>query len=146
MKKILFTLYVLLMLLPVKAQQTFNVQAAALLALSQSDPAEAMTLAKIFEKDCKGALSDAVFVVYTTSGGDPEWPYVYKTFMNKSLREQFDLSERFGDMIAHVRNAAYAQQGITALKILQSEYKYDTEDKLISILYFIRTTRLQQIP
>lgn len=144
MKKILFTLYILLMLLPVKAQQTFNVQAAALWALSQSDPAEAMTLAKAYEKDCKGALSDAVFIVYTTSGGDPEWPYVYKTFMNKSLQEQFELSERFGDMVAHVRNTTYKQQGIFALKDLRLRYKNDTERKITAILDFIYG--LQQIP
>ena len=132
------------MLLHVKAQQTFNIQAAALLALSQSDPAEAMTLAKTYEKDCKGPLSDAVFVVYTTSGGDPEWPYIYKTFMNKSLQEQFDLSERFGDMIVHVRNAAYAKQGITALKNLRSKYKNDKGEKITAILDFING--LQQIP
>jgi len=143
LKKILFTLYILLMLLPVKAQQqSFSIQAAALWALSQSDPAEAMILAKTYEKDCKGALADVVFMVYTNSGGDPEWPYVYKTFMSKSPQEQFELSERFGDMIAHVKSAAYAQQGIAALKVLQLEYKYDTADKLISILYFIRKTRL----
>jgi hypothetical protein len=132
----------MLMLLPVKAQQSFNVQAAALCALSQSDPAEAMILAKTYEKDCKGALADAVFMVYTTSGGDPEWPFVYKRFISKSPQEQFELCERFGDMIAHVRSRTYAQQGIEALKLLQLEYKYDTEDKLISVLYFIRKMRL----
>ena len=144
MKKTFFTLYVLLLLLPVKAQQIAppNVQAAALLALSQSDPAEAMALAKTYEKDGKGALADAIFIVYTTSGGDPEWPYVYKTFVNKSLQEQFELSERFGDIVAHVKNDAYAQQGIAALKNLQLKYKYDTEEKLIAILSFIRKNRL----
>lgn len=144
MKKTFFTLYVLLLLLPVKAQQIAppNVQAAALLALSQSDPAEAMALAKTYEKDSKGALADAIFIVYTTSGGDPEWSYVYKTFVNKSLQEQFELSERFGDIIAHVKNDAYAQQGIAALKNLQLKYKYDTEEKLTAILFFIRKNRL----
>jgi hypothetical protein len=142
-KKILFTIYILLMLLPVKAQQNFNIQAAALWALSQSDPAEAMLLAKTYEKDCKGALSDAVFIVYTSSGGDPEWPYVYKTFMNKSTQEQFELSERFGDMIIHVKNTAYKQQGICALKDLRLRYN-DTEKKITAILDFIN--RLQQVP
>jgi aminopeptidase N len=125
----------LLLLLPVK--QPIDIQAAALWALSQSDPAEAIILAKTYEKDCKGALSVAVFNVYTISGGDPEWPYVYKTFINKSLEEQFKLCERFGDMIAHVRNPEYAKQGIAALKNLQLKYKEDQEEKVTAILQFV---------
>jgi aminopeptidase N len=141
-KKIFITIYVLLLLLPLKAQQPFNVQAAALWALSQSDPAEALTLAKSYEKDSKGALCDAIFIVYTTSGGDPEWPYVYQTFLHKSLQEQFDFCERFGDMVTHVRNPMYAQQGITALKDLQLKYRFDTEEKITAVLDHIRNIGL----
>lgn len=142
MKKIFFTIYLLLLLLPLKAQQPFNVQAAALWALSQSDPAEALTLAKAYEKTARGALCDAVFTVYTSSGGDPEWAYVYKTFLNKSLQEQFVCCEQFGDMVAHVRNPAYAQQGIAALKDLQLQYPSDTEEKITAVLDLISNIRL----
>jgi hypothetical protein len=139
-KKIFITIYVLLLLLPLKAQQPFNVQAAALWALSQSDPAEALTLAKTLEKGSKGTLCDAIFLVYTTSGGDPEWAWVYKAFLNKSPQEQFECSERFGDMVAHVRNPVYAQQGIAALKELK--YPFDTDEKITAILDHIRNVRL----
>lgn len=141
MKKILFTLSVWLLLIPVKAQEPFNVQAAALWALSQSDPAEALTLAKTYEKDSKGSLCNAIFVVYTTCGGDPEWLYVYQTFQHKTLQEQFDFCERFGDMIIHVRNPVYAEQGIAALKVLQAKYN-DKEDKIMVILDLINKQRL----
>src|SRR4051812_33391998 len=75
------------------------------------DPVEAMEMAKSREKDSVFAFS-----IYTRCGGDPEWPYVYKVFTTS--KEPFYLSEKLGDMVGHVRNAVYAQQGIAVLEKL----------------------------
>ncbi|SFD74402.1 hypothetical protein SAMN05518672_10332 [Chitinophaga sp. CF118] len=147
MKKIVITLCILVIIIklfPAKAQsgKFQNVQAAALLAMSETDPAEAVIMAKMYEKDSKGALADAIFTIYTTGGGNPEWPYVYKTFKNKSAQQQFSLSEKFGDLTGHVKNPEYVQQGIEALKDLGIVYREnDTEEKIVAILTLISTNR-----
>jgi aminopeptidase N len=115
------------------------VRAAALWAISQTDPAEAMIIAQACEKDCKSRLSNVIFGIYTTSGGDLQWPYVYTFF--KAAREPFYLSEKLGDMAGHLKNPMYAQEGIEALKelgITCIEYS----DKISAILSLIKNNRL----
>lgn len=116
-----------------------EVRAAALWAISQTDPAEAMILAQACEKDCKSNLSNVIFSIYTTSGGDPQWPYVYKVFT--TAKEPFYLSEKLGDMVGHLRNPVYAQQGIEALKKLGITCK-EYQDKVSAILLLIKSNRL----
>jgi aminopeptidase N len=116
-----------------------EVRAAALWAISQTDPAEAMTMAQACEKDCKRELSNVIFCIYTTSGGDPQWPYVYKMFT--SAQEPFHLSEKLGDMVGHLKNPVYAQQGIEALKKLGVTSK-EYQDKISAILLLIKSNRL----
>jgi aminopeptidase N len=116
-----------------------EVRAAALWAISQTDPAEAMILAQTCEKDCRGELSNVIFGIYTNSGGDPQWPYVYKFFT--TAKEPFYLSEKLGDMVGHLKNPVYAQQGIEALKKLGVASK-EYQDKVSSILLLIKSNRL----
>jgi|GEM_PF-3154203 len=116
-----------------------EVRAAALWAISQADPAEAMVLAQVCEKDCKRELSNVIFCIYTTSGGDPQWPYVYSYF--SAAKEPFYLSEKLGDMVGHLRNPVYVRQGIEALKkvgVTSKEY----QDKITAILSLIKSNRL----
>jgi len=116
-----------------------EVRAAALWAISQADPAEAMILAQACEKDCKRELSDVIFCIYTTSGGDPQSPYVYKIFT--TAQEPFHLSEKLGDMAGHLKNPVYVQQGIEALKKLGESCK-EYQDKVSAILLLIKSNRL----
>ncbi|GAA3929587.1 hypothetical protein GO495_06875 [Chitinophaga oryziterrae] len=116
-----------------------EVRAAALWAISKADPAEAMILAQACEKDCKRELSNVIFCIYTTSGGDPQWPFVYSYFTTS--REPFYLSEKLGDMVGHLRNPVYVQQGIEALKKLGVTSK-EYQDKIAAILLLIKSNRL----
>lgn len=103
--------------------QSYAVAGASLSAMAALKPEEALPFAKSFQKDSEGALTKAIVSVYSKSGGDAEWPYVYQTISNTDAQSQFDMMQSFIFMIAHVPNPAYAQQGITFIKDFAIKYK-----------------------
>ena len=106
------------------SSQSYAVQGAALTAISQLDPQQALPLAKGFEKDNKGALTQAIITVYAISGGDDQWAYVFKAFNDASPQGKFNMIRSpFAAMIGHVNNPTYAQQGIAAFKDFGVKYK-----------------------
>lgn len=139
MKTITFILFMLIPFFSLHAQRYCDVRAVTLKVMSQTDPAEAMIMAQECEKDCNQALSLQIFNIYTNSGGDLQWPYVYKVFT--TAKEPFYLSEKLGDMVGHLRNPMYAQQGIEALKKLGVTRK-EYQDKISAILLLIKSNRL----
>ena len=98
--------------------QSYAVQGAALTSISQLAPEQALILAKGFEKDNKGPLTQAIIAIYAANGGDEYWPFVFKTFNGLGTLAQLNIIQNFSDMAAHVNNSEYAQQGIIALKDL----------------------------
>jgi aminopeptidase N len=105
------------------SSQSYAVQGAALAAINLLDPKQALPLAKGFEKDNKGALTQAIIAVYSISGGNDEWPYVLNAFNDASPQGKFTMARNFAAMTGHVDNPAYAQQGIAAFKDLGIKYK-----------------------
>lgn len=105
------------------SSQSYAVQGAALNAVNLLDPKEALVLAKGFEKDNKGALTQAIITVYATSGGSEQWPYVLRAFNEASAQGKFNMVRSFAAMTGHVDKPEYAQQGIAALKDLGVKYK-----------------------
>jgi aminopeptidase N len=103
--------------------QSFAIAGASLNAIAAVKPEEALTLAKSFEKDSEGALTDAVITIYAQRGTDAEWPYVYQKFIAAGGQAQFDMLKDFIYMTAHVQNPVYAQQGISIIKDLAIKYK-----------------------
>lgn len=103
--------------------QSYAVQGAALTAISLLDPPQALTLAKGFEKDNKGALTQGLFAVYSTSGNSEQWPYVIKEFKDADVQGKFNLIRNFAAMTGHLDKPEYAQQGINVLKDLAIKYK-----------------------
>ncbi len=105
------------------SSQSYAVQGAALNAIALLDPAQAMTLAKAFEKDNKGALTTAIMDVYATNGSDAQWPFVFKEFEAAGTQAKFNSVVKFGALAARVEKPEYAQQGINELKELGVKYK-----------------------
>jgi len=103
--------------------QSYAVEGAALGAIGQTDPAQALTLAKSFEKDNEGALTTAIVTVYSTSGSDDQWPFVYNVFEKAGPQGKFNVVRGFAAMIGNLKNPANAQQGIAALKDIGIKYK-----------------------
>lgn len=105
------------------SSQSYAVQGAALTAISLLEPAQAVTLAKGFEADNKGALTQAIVSVYATNGGSEQWPYVYKAFSDLGPQGKFNLLRSFGALTGRVDKPEYAQQGIAAIKDMGVKYK-----------------------
>jgi aminopeptidase N len=103
--------------------ESYTIQGAALIGISQLDPAQALQLAKGFEKDNSGALTQAIVNVYSESGTSAQWPFVYKHFIDADLNGKFGFLRNFAKMTGHVDNSADAQQGIEQLKDLAIKYK-----------------------
>jgi aminopeptidase N len=103
--------------------QSYAIAGASLNAIAAVKPEEALTLAKSFEKDSEGALTDAVITIYAQRGTDAEWSYVYQKFIAAGGQTQFDMLKDFIYMTAHVQNPVYAQQGISIIKDLAIKYK-----------------------
>jgi aminopeptidase N len=123
--------------------QSYAVQGAALNAISLLDPTQALPLAKSFEKDNKGDLTQAIVKVYATSGGDNEWSYVLNGYNEGVPQTKFNMIQgAFSKMIGNVSKPEYAQQGISAIKEFGLKYKkYGIAPAVTAKLEEIKTLR-----
>ena len=122
--------------------QSYAIQGAALTAISLLEPAQAVTLGKGFESDNKGALTQAIMIVYATAGTSEQWPYVYKAFTDAQPQGKFNMIRNFGSMIGRLDKPEYAQQGITALKEVGVKYKkFGVGSFVTGLLNDIKTRR-----
>ncbi|WPU93929.1 M1 family metallopeptidase [Mucilaginibacter sabulilitoris] len=112
--------------------QSYAVQGAALTGIGLLDPAQALPLAKGFEKDNKGALTTAIFGLYAANGGNDQWPYVYDTFTNATLQNKFNSVRALAEMTGRVEKPEYAQQGIAQLKEFGVKYKMYGADQFVT--------------
>jgi len=103
--------------------QSYAIQGAALNGIGLLDPAQALQLAKGFEADNKGALTQAITKVYATNGGNEQWPYIYNAINEASPQGKFDMVRNFAAMTGRIESPEYAQQGITVLKDLGIKFK-----------------------
>jgi aminopeptidase N len=124
------------------SSQSYAVQGAALTAISLLNPADALPLAKTYEKNSEGALKQAVLNAYATGGTDAEWPYVYKAFKEAAPQTQVNIMKKVTDFTGRVKNPEYAQQGISAIGDFGAKYKkYGVGPQVISFLTEIKTER-----
>lgn len=124
--------------------ESYAIQGAALTAIALQEPAQALTLAKGFEKDNKNALTLAMIHVYATAGGDAEWPFVYQQFKDATIQNKFTMVREFAGMVGKVSKPEYAQQGISIIKDTAIKYKmYGVAQPLITMLDGIKTQRTQ---
>ena len=103
--------------------ESYAIQGAGLNGITQLEPAAGLRLAKGFEKDNEGGLSDAIFSVYTQVGNSANWPFVYQLFTHAEMNDQVAMMRRFADMASKVDNPDYALQGIEALRNSVAKYK-----------------------
>ena len=126
------------------SSQSYAIQGAALTAIDQLDPAQAVKLAKGFEADNMGDLTVAISHIYAVNGGDAEWPFVYNNFMKARPQEQFNMLDEFATMTGKVKNPEYAQQGIGELKQGGIRFKrYGVDGYVITLLQSVKTERIK---
>ncbi len=103
--------------------ESYAVQGAGLNGINKLDSLQALQLAKSFEKDNKGSLTQAIISTYTNYGNDEQWSYVLKAVQNAAPQEKFGMLRNFQTLISKVNKSEYAQQGIEQLKALAIKYK-----------------------
>ncbi len=122
--------------------QSYAVQGSALVAISLQDPAQALTLAKTFEKDNKANLTLAMVHIYATAGSDAEWPFTYKQFVDAGIQSKFSMVREFANMTGAVKKPEYAQQGISAIKDAAIKFKpYGVAPALATMLDGVKAQR-----
>ncbi|MDN3579363.1 M1 family metallopeptidase [Mucilaginibacter flavus] len=120
---------------------SYAVQGAALWAINQINPAKAMALAPIYEKDNEGDLTNALYTIYTANAGDDKWSFIFSFYMSRFEESWYKLTEKFADYIGRIKNVANVQQGITEIKKLGVQYKKYVGPEIITILTKVKTHR-----
>jgi aminopeptidase N len=121
---------------------SYTVQGAALSAIGGINKNLQFELAKKYEKDCKGKLQETILDIFTRSGKDDEWNFVYHRFTDGDSPVRYTFTRQFADMTSRVENPAYAQQGITAIKdLVIVEGKVTIAPRVIAILNQIKVKR-----
>ncbi|WDF79233.1 M1 family metallopeptidase [Mucilaginibacter sp. KACC 22773] len=121
--------------------QSYTVQGAALWAINQINPAEAMTLATLYEKDNEGDLTNALFTVYTANAGDDKWDYIFTFYMSRFQESRYKLTDKFAAYIGRIKSQEHALQGITEIKKLGVEFKKYVGPQIIAVLTKLKTQR-----
>src|SRR3569833_2957114 len=103
--------------------QSYAIQAAALTGINGIDSLQAFKLAKGFEKDNTGVLTQAMITVYASSGSSEAWPFVYDKFAAGDINGKFGMIRNFAAMTGKVKSPEYAQQGIDEIKKVGIKYK-----------------------
>ncbi|WP_177183741.1 M1 family metallopeptidase [Mucilaginibacter sp. OK283] len=121
--------------------QSYTVQGAALWAINQINPTEAMTLAPLYEKDNEGDLTNALFTVYTANAGDDKWDYIFTFYMSRFQESRYKLTDKFAAYIGRIKSQEHALQGITEIKKLGVEFKKYVGPQIIAVLTKLKTQR-----
>ncbi|MDB4927339.1 M1 family metallopeptidase [Mucilaginibacter sp.] len=122
--------------------QSYAVQGSALNAISLQEPAQALELAKGFEKDNKGNLTQAIVHIYATGGSGAQWPFVYKQYQDAGIQAKFNMIKEFAAMTAKMDKPEYVMQGIDALKDFGIKYKvYGIAPVVTGLLNDVKTQR-----
>jgi aminopeptidase N len=121
--------------------QSYAIQGAALTAITRLNPADALTLAKGYEKDSQGALSQAIMAAYTTSGGDAEWAYVYKAISEMAPQTQFNAIPKFAEYVGRLKNNDNALAGVNLIGDFGVRYKQYVGAQIVPILTTLKDAR-----
>jgi aminopeptidase N len=121
--------------------QSYAVQGAALNAITRLNPADALPLAKSYEKDSQGALSQAIMAAYTTSGGDAEWAYVYQAISEMAPQTQFNAIPKFAEYVARLKNNQNALAGVNLIGDFGVKYKQYVGAQIAPILTTLKDAR-----
>jgi aminopeptidase N len=121
--------------------QSYAIQGAALTAITRLNPADAVPLAKNYEKDSQGALSQAIMAAYTTSGGDAEWAYVYQAISEMAPQTQFNAIPKFAEYVARLKNNQNALAGVNLIGDFGVKYKQYVGAQIAPILTTLKDAR-----
>jgi aminopeptidase N len=103
--------------------ESYEVQAAALGALTGINIELAFKYAKELEKDHKGYLTAAIVKLYAYHGSEKELPFVVSAFENSDAESRFDRAKAITILLANINNTAVVKSYVEMIRDLAIEYK-----------------------
>ena len=117
------------------ASKSYQVQAAALLALLPLDAPQALARATAFEADNKGALTAALVQVYGQAGSAAQWPLVQVKYDAATPGIRFAMLPGLAALLGRLDDPAALSAGITRIRDLTVEFKpYVDAQRIIGLL------------
>jgi aminopeptidase N len=103
--------------------QSYAMQAASLNGIAGLTAADALKIAKNFEHDTSGPLTDAITKVYGASGGDAELPFISNAFKNASAQAKFGMLSDYIKLLSRVNNNNAFKASIDDIKVVGKRSK-----------------------
>ena len=127
------------------SSQSYAVQGAALNAFAAQNPDEALKMAKGFEKDNKGALTQAMVLLYTSKGSEAELPFVSKAFDEGGPQVKFNVMQGYVAMLGKVNDTQKVNPRVDAFKNLAIKYKqYGVDQYVMGMLGELKAQKQNQ--
>lgn len=119
--------------------QSYAVQTASILALSNSNPKKALKYAHQFENDSQKELHNAILYIYSQYGGEYEWNYLNDLFKTLPPPKQFNIVKDYGVAISRLDDINEITEGINSIKELGIiAKKHNVEGDIINVLDLIK--------
>ncbi len=126
--------------------QSYSVQGAALMGISDLDPKNALVLAKSFEKGSKGALNQAIGAIYGKLGGADQLPYVSNKFDNGTPNEKFGMIAGYINLLANVNDTDLFKSNFQKIIAFIDQYKqYGVGQQLLPLLSKLSNQKKEKI-
>ena len=117
------------------SSQSYNVQGAALRALSIVQPGQALNRARAYEATAQGALAQAVTEVYAKNGGQAQWAYIRDQFDAARPQGKFNMMEPLAIITGRLDDANAIAEGISRLQEMGVKYKaYGADRPIVNLL------------
>ncbi|RSK43587.1 M1 family metallopeptidase [Hymenobacter perfusus] len=114
---------------------SYRVQGAALLGLLPLRPELAQARATALEADNKGALTEALVLVYGQTGSLAQWPLMRTKYDAADPNSRFAMLPGIGSIMGRLDDPTALTEGITRIKDLTVRYKpYIDSARLIGLL------------
>jgi aminopeptidase N len=111
--------------------ESYAVQGAALQALAEVSPAQAMAQAQAFEADNMGALTQAITEVYAQHGGAAQWSFVRNKFDAGDPETKYLLVSGMLAMVTRLDDPTAFNEVLDRIKAFTIQFKSFGIDKAI---------------
>jgi aminopeptidase N len=128
------------------SSQSYAVQGAALTGIAQIDAAQALQLAKGYEKDNSGALTTALVTLYVNNGSDEQFEFVNNAFNNAGVQQKFNMLPGYVKMLGKVNNTQTVNAVVADMKKFAIKYKaYGVDKYVIQLLTGLKAQKDEQL-
>jgi aminopeptidase N len=103
--------------------ESYEVEGAALNAISGINQQKALQYARELEKDHKGSLTSAIVRVYAYYGSEEQLPFVVNAFENSDAESRFDRAKAITILLANINNTSIVKSYVDMIRDLAIEYK-----------------------